>query len=165
MEVYMNAELKDLKFKVNGKDVELKVNPKTLLIDVLRDELKLTGTRQSCEVSACGACTVNIDGKAARACSILAVQLNGHEVVTIEGVAEGNKLHPIQEAMVKHGAIECGWCTSGMVMSARALLLANPKAGREDIKRALQGNLCADSGYVKYVEAIEMAAEEMRSDK
>jgi len=161
----MNAELKDLKFKVNGKDVELKVNPKTLLIDVLRDELKLTGTRQSCEVSACGACTVNIDGKAARACSILAVQLNGHEVVTIEGVAEGNKLHPIQEAMVKHGAIECGWCTSGMVMSARALLLANPKAGREDIKRALQGNLCADSGYVKYVEAIEMAAEEMRSDK
>lgn len=161
----MDAELKDLKFKVNGKDVELKVNPKTLLIDVLRDELKLTGTRQSCEVSACGACTVNIDGKAARACSILAVQLNGHEVVTIEGVAEGNKLHPIQEAMVKHGAIECGWCTSGMVMSARALLLANPKAGREEIKRALQGNLCADSGYVKYVEAIEMAAEEMRSDK
>jgi len=161
----MNSELKDLKFKVNGKDVELKVKPKMLLIDVLRDELKLTGTRQSCEVSACGACTVNIDGKAARACSILAIQLNGHEVVTIEGVAEGNKLHPIQDAMVKHGAIECGWCTSGMVMSARALLFENPKAGREDIKRALQGNLCADSGYVKYVEAIEMAAEEMRSDK
>lgn len=161
----MNGELKDLKFKVNGKEVELKVKPKTLLIDVLRDELKLTGTRQSCEVSACGACTVNIDGKAARACSILAVQLNGHEVVTIEGVADGDKLHPIQEAMVKHGAIECGWCTSGMVMSSRALLLENPNAQREDIKKALQGNLCADSGYVKYVEAIEMAAEIMRSEK
>jgi aerobic carbon-monoxide dehydrogenase small subunit len=165
MEVYMSDELRDLKFKVNGKEVELKVNPKTLLLEVLREELKLTGTRQSCEVSACGACTVNIDGKAARACSILAVQLNGHEVVTIEGVADGNSLHPIQEKMVSHGAIECGWCTSGMVMSARALLLENPKPTRDDIKKALQGNLCADSGYVKYVEAIEMAAEIMQGNK
>jgi len=161
----MNDELVDLKFKVNGKEVELRVKPKTLLVDLLREELKLTGTRTSCEVSACGACTVNVDGKAARACSILAVQMNGHEVVTIEGVADGNKLHPIQEAMVNHGAIECGWCTSGMVMSARALLLRNPKPTRDDIKKALQGNLCADSGYVKYVEAIEMAAEVMQGNK
>ncbi len=161
----MNGELVDLKFKVNGKEVELQVKPKALLIEVLREELKLTGTRQSCEVSACGACTVNVDGKAARACSILAVQMTGHEVVTIEGVAEGGKLHPIQDHMVKHGAIECGWCTSGMVMSARALLLRNPKPTRDDIKKALQGNLCADSGYVKYVEAIEMAAVEMQQGK
>ncbi len=159
------SELQDLKFKVNGQEVELKIKPKTLLLEVLRDELKLTGTRQSCEVSACGACTVNIDGKAARSCSILAVQLNGHEVVTIEGVADGKKLHPIQEKMVSHGAIECGWCTSGMVMSARALLLENPQPTRDEIKKALQGNLCADSGYVKYVEAIEMAAEEMQGNK
>ncbi len=161
----MSTELRDLKFKVNGKEVELKVNPKMLLVEVLREELKLTGTRQSCEVSACGACTVNVDGKAARACSILAVQMNGHEVVTIEGVADGGKLHPIQEAMVKHGAIECGWCTSGMVMSARALFLRNAKPTRDDIKKALQGNLCADSGYVKYVEAIEIAAEVMQGNK
>lgn len=161
----MKDELKDLKFTVNGKVIELKVKPKTLLLDLLREELKLTGTRTGCEVSACGACTVNMDGKAVRACSILAIQANGHEVVTIEGVADGDKLHPIQEAMVNHGAIECGFCTSGMVMSARALLLENPKPTREDIKKAIQGNLCADSGYVKYIEAIEIAANAMKGNK
>lgn len=158
----MKEKLKDIKFKLNGKEVELAVNPKTLLLELLREELKLTGTRTGCEVSACGACTVNLDGKAVRACSILAVQVNGRDVVTIEGVADGDKLHPIQEAMVNHGAIECGFCTSGMVMSARALLLENPRPTREDIKKALQGNMCADSGYVKYVEAIELAAKVMQ---
>ncbi len=158
----MKEKLKDIKFKLNGKEVELAVNPKTLLLELLREELKLTGTRTGCEVSACGACTVNLDGKAVRACSILAVQVNGRDVVTIEGVADGDKLHPIQEAMVNHGAIECGFCTSGMVMSARALLLENPRPTREDIKKALQGNMCADSGYVKYVEAIEIAAKVMQ---
>jgi aerobic-type carbon monoxide dehydrogenase small subunit (CoxS/CutS family) len=158
----MKEKLKDIKFKLNGKEVELTVNPKMLLLELLREELKLTGTRTGCEVSACGACTVNLDGKAVRSCSILAVQVNGHEVVTIEGVADGEKLHPIQEAMVNHGAIECGFCTSGMVMSARALLLENPRPTREDIKKALQGNMCADSGYVKYVEAVEIAAKVMQ---
>ncbi|OPY76790.1 MAG: Carbon monoxide dehydrogenase small chain [Syntrophorhabdus sp. PtaU1.Bin058] len=158
----MKENTRDIKFTLNGKEVEITVNPKMLLLDLLREELKLTGTRTGCEVSACGACTVNLDGKAVRACSILAAQVNGHEVVTIEGVADGEKLHPIQEAMVNHGAIECGFCTSGMVMSARALLLENPRATREDIKRALQGNMCADSGYVKYVEAVEMAAKVMQ---
>jgi len=158
----MKENTRDIKFTLNGQEVEVAVNPKTLLLDLLREELKLTGTRTGCEVSACGACTVNLDGKAVRACSILAAQVDGHEVVTIEGVADGEKLHPIQEAMVNHGAIECGFCTSGMIMSARALLLENPRATREDIKRALQGNMCADSGYVKYVEAIEMAAKVMQ---
>lgn len=158
----MKEKLKDIKFKLNGKEVEITVNPKMLLLELLREELKLTGTRTGCEVSACGACTVNLDGKAVRSCSILAVQVNGHEVVTIEGVADGEKLHPIQEAMVNHGAIECGFCTSGMVMSARALLLENPRPTREDIKKALQGNMCADSGYVKYVEAVEIAAKVMQ---
>jgi carbon-monoxide dehydrogenase small subunit len=160
----MKHELKDLKFKVNGKDVEVKVTPKILLLELLREELKLTGTRTGCEVSACGACTVNLDGKAVRACSILAIQADGHEVVTIEGVADGEKLHPLQDAMVKAGAIECGFCTSGMVMSARALLLDNPKPSRDDIKKAVQGNLCADSGYVRYIDAIEMAARQMQGD-
>jgi len=158
----MKEELRDLRFTLNGREVELKVKPKTLLLELLREDLKLTGTRTGCEVSACGACTVNIDGKAARACSILAVQVHGREVVTIEGVADGEKLHPIQEAMVNHGAIECGFCTSGMVMSARALLLENRRPSREEIKKAIQGNLCADSGYMKYVEAIEMAAKAMQ---
>ena len=134
-------------------------------MELLIEELKLTGTRTGCEVSACCACTVNLDGKAVRSCSILAVQVNGHEVVTIEGVADGDKLHPIQEAMVNHGAIECGFCTSGMVMSARALLLENPRPTREDVKKAIQGNMCADSGYVKYIEAIEIAADVMQGNK
>jgi carbon-monoxide dehydrogenase small subunit len=158
----MDNKLLDLKLTVNGKPYELKVKPKTLLIDVLREELKLTGTKVGCEVSACGVCTVNLDDKAVRACSILAIQANGRNVVTIEGVADGDKLHPIQEAMINHGAIECGFCTSGMVMSARALLVENPKPTREDIKKAIQGNLCADSGYTKYIEAIEIAAKKIQ---
>ena len=158
----MKGTPKNIRFKLNGKEVEVQINPKMLLLELLREELKMTGTRTGCEVSACGACTVNLDGRAVRACSILAVQVNGHDVVTIEGVADGEKLHPIQEAMVSHGAIECGFCTSGMVMSARALLLENRRPSREDIKKAVQGNLCADSGYVKYVEAIEIAARAMQ---
>ena len=119
----MKTELKELKFTVNGNPVELKVKPKTLLLDVIRQELKLTGTKSGCLEQTCGACTVNIDGKAVRSCSVLALQVNGHEVTTIEGVASGEKLHPIQQAMIDHGAVECGFCTAGMIMSARALLL------------------------------------------
>lgn len=158
----MKGEMFDLKLTVNGKPYEVKVKPNTLLVEVLRDELKLTGTKIGCLSSACGACTVNIDGKAVRSCSVLAPQANNREVTTIEGVADGDKLHPIQEAMVEHGAIECGFCTPGMVMSARALLNENPKPTREEVREAIQGNLCADEGYVKYIEAIEIAAEKMR---
>jgi carbon-monoxide dehydrogenase small subunit len=161
----MKSEMKELKLTVNGKPYELKVKPKTLLVELLRNELKLTGTKVGCLDSACGACTVNIDGKAVRSCSILAIQANGHEVTTIEGVADGDKLHPIQEAMVEYGAIECGFCTPGMVMSARALLGENPAPSREEIREAIQGNLCADEGYVKYIEAIEIAAKEMRGGR
>jgi carbon-monoxide dehydrogenase small subunit len=158
----MKGETKDLKFTVNGKPYKLKVKPNTLLVDVLRKDLKLTGTKLGCLTSACGACTVNIDGKAVRSCSVLAMQANGRKVTTIEGVADGDNLHPIQEAMVEHGAIECGFCTPGMVMSAKALLEENPNPTREDVREAIQGNLCADEGYVKYIEAIEIAAEKMR---
>lgn len=161
----MKGEMMELKLTVNGKPYELMVKPKTLLVEVLRNELKLTGTKQGCRTSSCGACTVNIDGRAVRSCSVLALQANGHDVVTIEGVASGGKLHPIQQAMVDHGAIECGFCTPGMVMSARALLNENPKPTREEVREAIQGNLCADEGYVKYIEAIEIAAEEMRGGK
>ncbi|MBC8273943.1 MAG: (2Fe-2S)-binding protein [Chloroflexi bacterium] len=158
----MKGELKELKLTVNGKPCELKVKANTLLVELLRNELKLTGTKVGCLDSACGACTVNIDGKAVRSCSVLALQANGRKVTTIEGVADGDKLHPIQEAMVEYGAIECGFCTPGMVMSAKALLEENPSPTREEVREAIQGNLCADEGYVKYIEAIEIAAEKMR---
>jgi carbon-monoxide dehydrogenase small subunit len=158
----MKGELKELKLTVNGKPYELKVKAKTLLVELLRNELKLTGTKIGCLDSACGACTVHIDGKAVRSCSVLALQANGRKVTTIEGVADGDKLHPIQEAMVEHGAIECGFCTPGMVMSAKALLDENPNPSREEVREAIQGNLCADEGYVKYIEAIEITAEKMR---
>jgi carbon-monoxide dehydrogenase small subunit len=143
----MKGTPRELKLTINGKVYELMVKPKTLLVDVLRKELKLTGTRIGCLTSSCGACTVNIDGKAVRSCSVLALQANGRDVTTIEGVADGDKLHPIQEAMV---------------MSARALLNENPTPTREEIREAIQGNLCADSGYAKYIEAIEIASEKMR---
>jgi len=158
----MKGEPKKLALTVNGKPYELTVKSNTLLVDVLRKELKLTGTKVGCLDSACGACTVHIDGKAVRSCSVLALQTNGRQVTTIEGVADGDQLHPIQEAMVEHGAIECGFCTPGMVMSAKALLDENPSPTREEVREAIQGNLCADEGYVKYIEAIEIAAEKMR---
>ena|SRR4030043_144606 len=158
----MKDELKELKLTVNGKPYASKVKANTLLVELLRNELKLTGTKVGCLDSACGACTVHIDGKAVRSCSVLALQANGRKVTTIEGVADGDKLHPIQEAMVEYGAIECGFCTPGMVMSAKALLDENPNPTREEVREAIQGNLCADEGYVKYIEAIEIAAEKMR---
>jgi carbon-monoxide dehydrogenase small subunit len=161
----MKGELKELRLTINGKPYELKVKARTLLVELLRNELKLTGTKVGCLDSACGACTVNIDGRAVRSCSVLALQANGRKVTTIEGVSDGDKLHPIQQAMIDHGAIECGFCTPGMVMSARALLAENPAPTLEEIREAIQGNLCADEGYVKYIEAIEIAAKEMRGGK
>lgn len=161
----MKAEPKQLKLTVNGTPYEFKVKPKTLLVELLRNELKLTGAKMACLESACGACTVHIDGKAVKSCSVLALQANGHEVTTVEGLAQGDKLHPIQEAIVSYGAVECGYCTSGMIMSAKALLDENPKPTREEVREAIQGNICADEGYVRYIEAIEIAAEKMRGGR
>jgi aerobic-type carbon monoxide dehydrogenase small subunit (CoxS/CutS family) len=158
----MKGEPRELKIKVNGMLYELKVKPKALLSDVLRKNLKLTGTKRGCLESTCGVCTVILDGKAVRSCSILAVQANGHEITTIEGLAKGDKLHPIQEAFINHGAIECGFCIPGRVMMAKALLDENPNPTQEEIKLAMQGVLCADSGYVKQIEAVEIAEERMR---
>ena len=158
----MKGDPKELRIKVNGKLYELKVKPKALLSDVLRGDLKLTGTKRGCLESTCGVCTVTLDGKAVRSCSILALQVNGHEITTIEGLAKGDKLHPIQEAFVNHGAVECGFCIPGRVMMAKALLDESPNPSLEDIKLAMQGVLCADVGYVKQIEAVEIAAEKMR---
>ena len=158
----MKGEPKELRFTVNGKLYELQVKPKALLSDVLRKDLKLTGTKRGCLESTCGVCTVILDGKAVRSCSILALQANGHQVTTIEGLAQGDKLHPIQEAFINHGAVECGFCIPGRAMMAKALLDENPDPSREEVKLAMQGILCADSGYVKQIEAVEIAAGKMR---
>ncbi len=158
----MKSEPKELKITVNGTLYELKVKPKALLSDVLRKDLKLTGTKRGCLESTCGVCTVNVDGKAVRSCSILALQVNGHEVTTVEGLARGGNLHPIQEAFINHGAIECGFCIPGRVMMTKALLDENPNPTREEVREAMQGVLCADVGYVKQIEAVEIAAEKMR---
>jgi len=158
----MKGEPKEIKLTVNGKVYELRVKPKALLNDVLRKDLRLTGTKRGCLESTCGVCTVILDKKAVRSCSILAVQANGHEITTIEGLAEGDKLHPIQEAFVNHGAIECGFCIPGRVMMAKALLDENPDPTREEVRIAMQGVLCADVGYVKQIEAVEIAAEKLR---
>ena len=148
-----------MNFTVNGEPYELLVNTRRTLLEVLRDEMGLTGTKEGCSLGACGTCTVILDGKPVLSCLILAADAQGKEVLTIEGLAEGEKLHPIQESFVEHGAIQCGYCTPGMVMSAKALLDKNPKPTHEEIKQAISGNLCRCTGYTKIVEAIDAVNE------
>jgi carbon-monoxide dehydrogenase small subunit len=150
-------------FLVNGQEYEVILEPHMLLIDVLRDELGLTGTKYACGAGDCGACTVLIDGRPSFSCLTLAVTVKGRSILTIEGVAEGNELHPIQQAFVDQGAVQCGFCTPGMILSAKALLDENPEPTRDEIKTALAGNLCRCTGYVKIVDAVEAAAAALRN--
>jgi len=150
-------------FLVNGGEYEVIIEPHLLLIDVLRDNLGLTGTKYACGAGDCGACTVLIDGKSSFSCLTLAVTAKGKSILTIEGLAEGNELHPIQQAFVDKGAIQCGFCTPGMILSAKALLDENPEPTREEIKSALAGNLCRCTGYVKILDAVESAAAGLRN--
>lgn len=145
---------KTLRIKVNGQSYELLVKPKALLLEVLRDHLGLTGAKRACDSGACGACTVILDGMAVKSCSVLALQADGLEVMTIEGLAEGNELHPLQQAFLDHGAVQCGFCTPGMLMSAKALLDENPKPDKQQIKEALDGHICRCTGYNSLVRAI-----------
>jgi len=140
--------------KINGEQFELLVEPKRTLLDALRDDLGMTGTKKGCDQGDCGACTVLLDGKAVNSCLILAVEAVGHEITTIEGLAKEGILHPLQEAFIKLGAMQCGYCTPGMLLSAKALLDKNPHPAREDIKIAIAGNLCRCTGYVKIIDAI-----------
>ncbi len=150
-------------FLVNGGEYEVIIEPHVLLIDVLRDKLGLTGTKYACGAGDCGACTVLIDGRPSFSCLTLAVTAKGKSIFTIEGLAEGNELHPIQQAFVDKGAIQCGFCTPGMILSAKALLDENPEPTREEIKSALAGNLCRCTGYVKILDAVESAAAGLRN--
>ena len=151
-----------VRFIVNGREYEEVIEPQMVLADVLRDELGLTGTKVSCGTGDCGTCTVLIDGKPVLSCLTLAITARDRDIMTIEGLAEGITLHPIQRAFIERGAIQCGFCTSGQIMAAKALLDENPNPTREEVKEALVGNLCRCTGYVKIVEAVLAAAEEMR---
>jgi len=144
---------------VNGRARDLAVEPNRTLLDVLRHDLELTGTKRGCDLGECGSCTVILNGKPVNSCLVLAVQANGAEILTIEGLAGPSGLHPLQQAFVEKGAIQCGFCTPGMILSASSLLQKNPKPGEEEIRTALSGNLCRCTGYQKIVEAIQSVGE------
>ncbi|MEA1963623.1 MAG: (2Fe-2S)-binding protein [Candidatus Aerophobetes bacterium] len=143
---------------VNGEKVSIEVSPNSTLLDVLRDKLNLMEVKEGCGQGDCGACTVILDGKAVNSCLTLAMQAEGKEVTTLSGLNKSRKIHPLQKSFISHGAIQCGFCTPGMIMSAKALLDKNPHPTREEIKVAISGNLCRCTGYKKIVEAIEAVA-------
>lgn len=152
------AERSAITLKVNGERYRIEVEPRWTLADVLRDHLGLTGTRIGCNKGECGACTVLMDGKAIYSCSTLAVWAEDQEILTIEGLARGDQLHPIQRAFIEHDAMQCGFCTSGQIMAANALLDGNPNPTELEVKRALSGNLCRCGNYSRIVEAVRTAA-------
>jgi len=146
---------KELRLTVNGQPYELSIKPRTLLVEVLRKDLGLTGTKRGCESSSCGICTVILNGMAVKSCSILALQADGAEVVTVEGLANGDKLHPLQRAFLDYGAYQCGFCTAGMLTSASAFLQENPKPTEEQMREAIDGNICRCTGYNSIVRAMK----------
>ena len=146
---------------VNGETYEVIVKSSETLQDVLRDKLGLTGTKEGCDTGKCGACTVLIGGQAVRSCLTLAVSARDREITTIEGLAKVEKLHPLQQAFIKHGAVQCGFCTPGMILFTKSFLEENPEPQDEEIRKALSGNICRCTGYVKIIEAIQAAAKEM----
>lgn len=152
-----------IKIKVNKKDYELAVEPNMTLKDLLRDELNLMGTKEGCGLGECGACTVLMDGNPVLSCIMLAVEADNHEIETIEGLETEKGLHPIQQAFVEKGAIQCGFCTPGMILSSKALLDSNPNPTEYEIRKAISGNLCRCTGYQKIVEAIRSVSEDKQT--
>jgi carbon-monoxide dehydrogenase small subunit len=153
---------KMLSFSLNGENTLVEVSPSDMLVDVLRDKLLLTGTKKGCGKGECGACTVIMNGEAINSCMVPALKAEGAVVETIEGIGSADKLHPLQDSFVEHGAIQCGFCTPGMIMSAKALLDKNPDPGPEDIREAISGNICRCTGYVKIEKAVSAAAKQIR---
>lgn len=144
---------------VNGEPYEVAIHPHRTLLEVLREEVMLTGSKEGCGMGACGACTVLVDGEVVLACLTLALSVEGKDIRTVEGLAEGEKISSLQKAFVEHGAIQCGFCTPGMLMSATALLSKHPHSDKDEIKKAISGNLCRCTGYVKIIEAISAVAQ------
>lgn len=154
-------EERRIHFKVNGQPVEVSVKPNMTLADLLRIKLGLTGTKKGCERGNCGACTVVMNGKAVLSCLVLAPRADGADILTVEGLGTPANLHPLQQAFIDHGAVQCGFCIPGMLMSAKALLNEKPKPTREEVKKAIAGNLCRCTGYTRQIEAVLDAAERL----
>ena len=148
----------DITLKVNGKSISQNISSNTLLSSFLRDTLNLTGTHVGCDTSQCGACSVHLDGKAVKSCSILAIQVDGCEVTTIEGINDGDKLHPMQEAFRNNHGLQCGYCTPGMIMSGIKLVEENPNISESEIRKGLEGNICRCTGYNNIVKSIAEAS-------
>ncbi len=151
--------MQPLTMRLNGHEVTVEVQPDALLVDVLRDRLELTGTKEACGEGECGACTVLLDGEPVTSCLLPALKAQGRDVATVEGLASAGELHPLQRAFMEHGAVQCGFCTPGMLMSAKALLDRNPHPSDAEIRQAISGNLCRCTGYLKIIEAIKAVAE------
>jgi carbon-monoxide dehydrogenase small subunit len=156
---------KEIEFTLNGKFYELKIQPWRTLLEVIREDLRLTGTKEGCGQGECGSCTVIMGGKTVNSCLVPAAEADGQEIITIEGLADGEDLHPIQDAFVEHAGMQCGFCTSGMIMSAKSLLDLNPNPSLDVIKEGIAGNFCRCTGYTKIVESISAAAEAMNGGK
>jgi carbon-monoxide dehydrogenase small subunit len=155
----------ELLVTVNGKPVSADVEPRTLLVHFIRDDLRLTGTHVGCETGYCGACTVLVDGKSVKSCTMFAVQADGAEITTIEGVAGDGELHPVQEGFWQRHGLQCGYCTPGMIMSSIALLRENANPTDEEIRHGIEGNLCRCTGYHNIVRSVEYAAARMRGEE
>jgi aerobic carbon-monoxide dehydrogenase small subunit len=154
-----------ISFRLNGNDAHVDVPPDRRVVDVLREDLGLTGTKESCAEGDCGACTVLVDGESKLSCLMLAAQLEGCEITTVEGLAKGDHLNAVQEAFAEHGAVQCGFCIPGMVMASADLLQRNPNPTRAEIRDGLSGNLCRCTGYQKIVDAVQIAADLLKEEK
>jgi len=161
-EVERDVERVVLTLDVNGETSELLVPVHKTLLEVLREDMQLTGTKHGCELGECGTCTVLVDGKPELSCLLLPIQIRGRAITTVEGLATGSQLHPLQQAFAELGAAQCGYCTPGILLAARSLLEDNAQPTRDEIREALAGNLCRCTGYTKILQAIELAAERMR---
>ena len=152
-----------IEFTINGKKVASQVEGRTLLVNLIRDELKLTGTHVGCDTSQCGCCTIHLDGKAVKSCAMLAAQADGADILTIEGMAKGDTLHPIQQAFTECHGLQCGFCTPGMIMTAAGILKENPNPTEADIVKGLEGNLCRCTGYINIIKSVQRGAELMKA--
>jgi carbon-monoxide dehydrogenase small subunit len=163
MSRHRDAQSIAVSFTLNGRLQEIEVEPHELLLDVVRERFGLTGVKLSCDVQVCGACTLLVDGRPVSACTTLAFEVRGRSVLTIEGLADNGNLHPLQQAFIEHGGFQCGFCTPGMILSAKVLLDENPNPSEEELKHFMHGNLCRCTGYKKIIESIMAAAKKMRS--